>query len=96
MLRERYKCDVGYSGHETSLVTVCIAAVALGATSIERHVTLDRAMYGSDQSASIETKALKSFTTAIFAVPGTLGTGEKRVLETEAPAREKLRLSIEA
>ena len=96
MLRERYKCDVGYSGHETSLVTVCIAAAALGATSIERHVTLDRAMYGSDQSASIETKALKSFTTAIFAVPGMLGTGEKRVLETEAPVREKLRLSIEA
>lgn len=96
MLRGRYKCDVGYSGHESSLVTVCIAAAALGATSIERHVTLDRAMYGSDQSASIETKALKSFTTAIFAVPDILGTGEKRVLVTEAPIRKKLRLSIEA
>lgn len=96
MLRERYKCDVGYSGHETSLVTVCIAAVALGATSIERHITLDRAMYGSDQAASIETKALKSFTTAIFAIPKALGTGEKRILETEVPVREKLRLSIEA
>lgn len=95
MLRERYKCDVGYSGHETSLVTVCIAAVALGATSIERHITLDRAMYGSDQAASIETKALNSFTTAIFAVPGALGEGKKDILESEKPVREKLRVSVE-
>lgn len=96
MLRERYGVDVGYSGHETCLVTVCVAAVALGATSIERHITLDRAMYGSDQAASIETKALHGFTTAIRAVPGILGSGEKRVLETEAPAREKLRQTVAA
>jgi N-acetylneuraminate synthase len=96
MLRERYGCDVGYSGHETSLVTVCIAAVALGATSIERHVTLDRAMYGSDQAASIETKALKSFTTAVKAIPGALGTGKKSILPTEVSAREKLRKAVEA
>lgn len=96
MLRERYGVDVGYSGHETCLITVCVAAVALGATSIERHITLDRAMYGSDQAASIETKALNSFTTAIRALPGILGNGEKRILDTEAPAREKLRQAVEA
>jgi N-acetylneuraminate synthase len=95
MLRDRYGVDVGYSGHETCLITVCVAAVALGATSIERHITLDRAMYGSDQAASVETKALGSFTTAIRAVPGILGNGEKRVLDTEASAREKLRQAVE-
>ena len=96
MMRERYGVDIGYSGHETCLVTVCIAAVALGATSIERHVTLNRAMYGSDQAASVETKALRSFTTAVRAVPGILGSGEKRVLETEVPIREKLRQDVDA
>ena len=95
MLRDRYGVDVGYSGHETCLITVCVAAVALGATSIERHITLDRAMYGSDQAASIETKALHSFTTAIRALPGILGNGEKHILDTEAPAREKLRQTVE-
>ena len=95
MLRERYGVDVGYSGHETCLVTVCIAAVTMGATSIERHVTLDRAMYGSDQAASIECKSLKSFTTAIRAVSAILGDGKKRLLDTEIPIREKLRQSVE-
>ena len=65
MLRERYGVNIGYSGHETCLVTVCLVAVALGATSLERHITLDRSMYGSDQSASIETKKLKDFVTAV-------------------------------
>lgn len=95
MLHDRYGVDVGYSGHETCLITVCVAAIALGATSIERHITLDRAMYGSDQAASVETKALSSFTTAIRAVPGILGNGEKRILETEASARNKLRQAVE-
>lgn len=94
MLRERYGVDVGYSGHETCLVTVCVAAVALGATSIERHITLDRAMYGSDQAASIECKSLRSFTTAVRAVPNILGGGQKRLLETEMPIRQKLRVDI--
>lgn len=96
MLRQRHGVDVGYSGHETCLITVCVAAVTLGATSIERHITLDRAMYGSDQAASIETKALHSFTTAIRAVPDILGHGEKGILDTEAPARDKLRQSVAA
>ena len=58
-LKEKYKCKVGYSGHENSLISVSVMAVALGATSIERHITLDRTMYGSDQAASIESKNLK-------------------------------------
>lgn len=94
ILKERYKVDVGYSGHETCLVTVCVAALALGATSIERHITLNRAMYGSDQAASIETKSLVSFVTAVRAVPGILGDGEKRIYETEIPIREKLRVEV--
>ncbi|MFQ5953475.1 MAG: N-acetylneuraminate synthase family protein [Kiloniellales bacterium] len=94
MLRERYGADVGYSGHETCLVTVCVAAVALGATSLERHVTLDRSMYGSDQAASIECKSLRSFVTAVRAVPGILGDGVKRVNDTERPLREKLYVNV--
>jgi N-acetylneuraminate synthase len=94
-LRERYGVDVGYSGHETCLITVCVAAVALGATSLERHITLDRSMYGSDQAASIECKSLPSFVTAVRAVPGILGDGKKRLNETEIPIREKL-MRIEA
>ena len=60
-LKKRYNCNVGYSGHESSLLKVCITAVALGVTSIERHITLDRAMYGSDQAASIEAGSLERF-----------------------------------
>ena len=56
-LKELYNCDVGYSGHETD-TAVSVAAVAMGATSIERHITLDRCMYGSDQVASIEISKL--------------------------------------
>ena len=58
-LRKRYNCNVGYSGHESTLIKVSIVAVTLGATSIERHITLDRAMYGSDQSASVSVNFLK-------------------------------------
>ena len=64
-LKHRYKCNVGYSGHENSLVGVSLLAASLGASSIERHITLDRAMYGSDQSASIEAKKLKDLTTLL-------------------------------
>mgnify|MGYP001290082793 CR=1 FL=1 len=57
-LKEKYGCDVGYSGHERGLI-VSLAAVALGATSIERHITLDRSMWGTDQSGSLEFEGLK-------------------------------------
>jgi len=94
MLKERYKCNVGYSGHETSLLKVCTSAVALGASSIERHITLDRAMYGSDQSASIETHSLRDFVETVRIVPFVLGTGKKDISETELEVRKKLRIDI--
>ena len=93
-LRSRYKCDVGYSGHESSLLKVCISAVALGATSIERHITLDRAMYGSDQSASIETAALRQFVETIRKIPKILGSDKKELNEKEKIARDKLRIIV--
>lgn len=96
MLRERYKVNVGYSGHESSLLKVCAAAVALGATSIERHITLDRAMYGSDQAASIETSSLRGFVDAVRKIPAILGTGSKTLTDSEKSAREKLRISKES
>ena len=94
MLRERYGVNVGYSGHESSLIKVCTAAVALGATSLERHITLDRAMYGSDQAASIETNALRNFVETVRAVPSILGNGMKIMSESELKTREKLRISV--
>jgi len=96
MLRERYKVNVGYSGHESSLLKVCAAAVALGATSIERHITLDRAMYGSDQAASIETSSLVGFVEAVRKIPAILGSGFKTLTDSEKSAREKLRISKES
>lgn len=94
MLRERYGCAVGWSGHETSVTKVCVAAVALGATSIERHITLSKTMYGSDQAASIETHDLKNFVEVVRAVPLILGDGRKRILDSEWPARKKLRVEV--
>ncbi len=94
MLRDRYKCEVGYSGHESSLIKVCAAAVTLGATSLERHITLDRAMYGSDQAASIETHALRNFVETVRAIPGILGSGKKVLDEAEIKTREKLRINV--
>ena len=94
MLKERYGVKVGYSGHETSLIKVCVVAVALGATSIERHITLDRAMYGSDQSASIEVHALTNFVESVRQVPHILGSGVKELTEKESEVRKKLRVNV--
>ena len=94
MLKERYGCDVGYSGHESSLIKVSTTAVALGATSIERHITLDRAMYGSDQAASIESSSLDSFVKAVRAIPNILGNGKKILSEEETKTRDKLRINV--
>ena len=94
MLRERYKVNVGYSGHESSLLKVCAAAIALGATSIERHITLDRAMYGSDQAASIETTSMRGFAEAVRKIPAILGDGNKVLNESELAARNKLRINV--
>ena len=94
MLKERYGCEVGYSGHESSLIKVCTTAVALGATSLERHITLDRAMYGSDQAASIESSSLDSFVKAVRAIPEILGNGKKTLSEAESKTRDKLRINV--
>lgn len=90
MLKQRYGCDVGYSGHENSLISVSIIATALGATSIERHITLDRAMYGSDQAASIEAKNLKSLSLVLRNANKILGDGKKRISKEEEKIRKKL------
>ena len=94
MLREKFNCNVGYSGHESSLIKVCVTAVALGATSIERHITLDRAMYGSDQAASIEAHSLGNFVESVRAVESIIGTGKKILNSSEEAARNKLRINI--
>jgi N-acetylneuraminate synthase len=94
LLRERYHCDVGYSGHETTLIKVCVAAVTLGATSIERHITLDRAMYGSDQAASVSTHVLDDFVSSVRAVEGILGSNVKQITPEEWSIRKKLRVDV--
>ena len=91
MLKKKFKCKVGYSGHETSATNVSIPAVTLGATSIERHITLDRTMYGNDQAASLEPEGIKRLVRDIRLVDKLLGDGEKRVWKSEIPAQKKLR-----
>ena len=89
-LRDVFKCDVGYSGHETGRV-VSVSAAAMGATCIERHITLDRTMYGSDQPASIELDDLARLIKDIRTVEVALGSCTKSVQESEVPVRDKLR-----
>jgi len=90
-LRKKFKCNVGYSGHESAAYIVCVAAVMLGATSIERHITLDRAMYGSDQAASLEPVGLMRMVKDIRTIEKILGDGKKRIWDSEKPAMKKLR-----
>ena len=90
MLRKRYNCNVGYSGHEVGLA-VSYGAAALGITSLERHVTLDRAMYGSDQAASVEPGGLRQLVGAVRKIEKAMGDGKKRFLEKEIPIAQKLR-----
>ena len=89
-LRERYQCKVGYSGHETGRI-VSNSAVALGATSIERHITLDHTMYGSDQAASLNVKDLLRLTEDIRFIETILGNGQKVLSAKELETRKKLR-----
>ena len=88
-LQATFSCDVGYSGHETGRV-VSLVAAALGATSLERHITLDRSMYGSDQSASLEISELKSLVRDVKTVESSLGSDKKIIHDSEVPIREKL------
>ena len=89
-LRDKYQCNVGYSGHETGLA-ISNAAAAMGITSLERHITLDRSMYGSDQSASIEPSGLRQLVGAVRKIEKAMGDGEKRVIDAEIPIAIKLR-----
>ena len=90
-LIKKFKCKVGYSGHETGSYNICLPAVVLGATSIERHITLDRTMYGSDQAASLEESGLKRLVRDVRILEKILGDGKKRVWKSELPAQKKLR-----
>jgi N-acetylneuraminate synthase len=89
-LKEHYKVPVGYSGHETGL-SASVAAYVLGACAIERHITLDRAMWGSDHAASLGPNGLNTLVRDIRLVEMSLGSSEKRCLPVEEPIKKKLR-----
>lgn len=89
-LREQYDCPIGYSGHEVGLVTSAVA-VAMGACLIERHITLDRAMWGTDQAASVEPGGLQKLVKYIRVTEQSLGDGVKRVYDSELPSLKKMR-----
>ena len=93
-LKEKFQCDVGYSGHEVGLA-VSYAAAALGITSLERHVTLDRSMYGSDQSASVEPAGLRQLVGAVRKIELAIGDGIKKTIEAEEPIAENLRQHLD-
>ena len=90
MLRDRYDVPVGYSGHETGLAS-SVAAVAVGACIVERHITLDRAMWGSDHAASLEPSGINRLVRDIRLVETSMGDGVKRVATSEVPIMQKLR-----
>lgn len=94
MLRKTFSCDVGYSGHESGLA-ISYAAIALGATSLERHITLNRTMYGSDQAASIEPNGLRQLVGAVRKIEISLGDGIKRITSEEKVIAKKLREHLE-
>ena len=93
-MKERYKIPIGYSGHEVS-VSPSIVAATLGASAIERHITLDRSMYGSDQSASLEAVGINKLTNVLRSIPAMLGDGKKKILKEEEIIASKLRYWIE-
>ena len=93
-LRKRFNCNVGYSGHEVGLA-VSYAAAAMGITSLERHITLGRAMYGSDQPASVEPLGFKQLIGAVRKIELAMGDGIKRIIEEEAPIAENLRQHLD-
>tara|TARA_B100000902_G_C27315171_1_gene920826 strand:- start:367 stop:1209 length:843 start_codon:yes stop_codon:yes gene_type:complete len=94
-LKEKYKCKVGYSGHEKSGLAISYAAVALGATSLERHFTIDRTMYGSDQAASLTPEGFSKLVGGVRVISeaSELNVG-KRILDIEKPIAKKLRMHI--
>ena len=93
-LKKEYNCDVGYSGHENG-VLVSLVAFMQGITSLERHITLDRAMYGSDQSASLEISGMKNLTESIDKILLSLGKPSLgKIIDDELPIAKKLRAHI--
>ena len=93
-LKEKFKCNVGYSGHEVGLA-ISYAATALGITSLERHISLDRSMYGSDQSASVEPVGLRQLVGAVRKIEKAMGDGIKRTIEAEISIAENLRQHLD-
>ena len=89
-LKTLYDCPIGYSGHEVGLVTSAVA-VAMGACLVERHITLDRAMWGSDQSASVEPQGITRLVKYIRVTERSLGDGIKKVYDSEQSSLNKLR-----
>ena len=89
-LRQRYRCDVGYSGHENGVAISC-AAAGMGITSLERHITLDRTMYGSDQAASLEPNGLRNLVVSVRKIEQAMGTGHLDMADVEVPMAKKLR-----
>jgi N-acetylneuraminate synthase len=89
-LREKFSCPIGYSGHEVGLIPT-VVAVAMGASLVERHITLDRAMWGSDQAASVEPGGVERLVKYIRVTEQALGDGIKRVYESEMSSLRKLR-----
>ena len=89
-MQSKYGCKVGYSGHEPS-VSPSVVAIANGATSLERHITLDRSMYGSDQSASLEEAGLRELIAIVRKIPKILGNEEKKLFDCEIEVAKKLR-----
>ena len=93
-LKQKFDCNVGYSGHEVGLA-VSYAAAALGISSLERHITLDRSMYGSDQSASVEPAGFRQLVGAVRKIELAMGDGIKKIIEAEAPIAENLRQHLD-
>lgn len=93
-LRDHFHCDVGYSGHEAGLA-ISYGAAGQGITSLERHITLDRSMYGSDQAASVEPMGLRQLVGTVRKIEKALrGEGVKRILDVEKPVAAKLRAHL--
>ncbi len=92
-LRDKFNCDVGYSGHEPGIV-ISLAAASMGITSLERHITLGRHLYGSDQSASVEPNGLRNLVASVRKIESAMGDGIKTIIPDEIPIAEKLREHI--
>ena len=92
-LKKEFNCKVGYSGHESGL-SISLAASTLGISSLERHITLDRSMYGSDQAASLEPTGLRQLVGGIRKIQTAMGDGKKKIIEDEKKIAKKLRQHI--